>query len=74
MHSIQNPGFSLYGKTKISRLKPGVVTHAFNPSSWKAEAGRSLRSKPALCTKLQDRLRRETLSQLSSTRFQDYRI
>ena len=30
---------------------PGVVAHAFNPSTWKAEAGKFLSSRPALSTK-----------------------
>jgi hypothetical protein len=29
----------------------GVVAHAFNPSIWEAEAGRSLSSRPAWSTK-----------------------
>jgi hypothetical protein len=31
--------------------KPGVVTHAFNPSTREAEAGRFLSSRPAWSTK-----------------------
>jgi hypothetical protein len=34
-------------KTKI----PGVVAHAFNPSTWEAEAGGFLSSRPAWSTK-----------------------
>jgi hypothetical protein len=30
--------------------KPGVVAHAFNPSTWEAEAGGFLRSMPAWST------------------------
>jgi major histocompatibility complex class I len=31
--------------------KPGVVAHAFNPSTWEAEAGGFLSSRPAWSTK-----------------------
>jgi hypothetical protein len=44
-----------------------VVAHAFNPSTWEAEAGRFLSSRPAWSTKWvpgqQSGLHRETLSQ-----------
>jgi hypothetical protein len=30
--------------------KPGVVAHAFNPSTWEAEAGEFLSSRPAWST------------------------
>jgi hypothetical protein len=45
-----------------------VVAHVFNPSTWKAEAGRSLSSRPPLSTEQvpgQLELHRETLSQNS---------
>jgi hypothetical protein len=32
-------------------VQPGVVAHAFNPSTWEAEAGRFLSSRPAWSTK-----------------------
>ena len=32
-------------------VKPGVVVHAFNPSTWEAEAGCFLSSRPAWSTK-----------------------
>jgi hypothetical protein len=43
-----------------------VVVHAFNPSTWEAEAGEFLSSRPAWSTKWdpgQPGLHRETLSQ-----------
>ena len=49
-----------------SKRKPGVVAHAFNSSTWEAEAGRFLSSRPAWSTKWvprQPELHRETLSQ-----------
>ena len=45
--------------------KPGVVAHAFNPSTWKAETGRFLSSRPSWSKKWvpgQSELYRETLS------------
>jgi hypothetical protein len=44
---------------------PGVVVHAFNPSTWEAEAGEFLSSRPAWSTEWvpgQPGLHRETLS------------
>jgi hypothetical protein len=44
---------------------PGVVVHAFNPSTWEAEVGRFLSLRPACSTKWVPRqpgLHRETLS------------
>jgi hypothetical protein len=35
---------------KIGKVKPGVVVHAFNPSTWEAEAGEFLSSRPAWFT------------------------
>ena len=32
------------------RLQPGVVAHAFDPSTWEAEAGRFLSSRSACST------------------------
>ena len=37
-----------------SRGAPGVVAHAFNPSTWEAEAGGFLCSRPAWSTEFQD--------------------
>ena len=47
-------------------MKPGVVVHAFNPSTQEAEAGGFLSSRPAWSTKFvpgQPELYRETMSQ-----------
>jgi hypothetical protein len=44
---------------------PGMVAHAFNPSTWEAEAGGFLSSRPAWSTEWvpgQPGLHRETLS------------
>ena len=45
---VKNPLILLY---VMNVLKPGMVTHAFNPSTWEAEAGESLSSRPAWSTK-----------------------
>jgi hypothetical protein len=54
------------GKNKQKKtLKLGVVAHAFNPSTWEAEAGGFLSSRPAWSTERvpgQPGLPRETLS------------
>jgi hypothetical protein len=50
----------------ISRKQSGVVAHAFNPSTWEAEAGVFLSSRPAWSTEWvpgQPGLHWETLSQ-----------
>jgi hypothetical protein len=47
--------------------EPGMVVHAFNPSTWEAEAGGFLSSRPAWSTEWapgQPGLHRETLSQI----------
>jgi hypothetical protein len=31
-------------------IQPGVVAHAFNPSTWEAEAGKFLSSRPSWST------------------------
>jgi hypothetical protein len=38
-------------KMLLKILSPGVVVHAFNPSTWEAEAGGFLSSRPAWSTK-----------------------
>jgi hypothetical protein len=51
--------------TLKTRDQPGVVAHAFNPSTWEAEAGGFLSSRPAWSTKWvpgQPGLHRKTLS------------
>jgi hypothetical protein len=58
-----DPVFSLLSLKPL--CSPDVVAHSFNPSTWEAEAGGSLSSKPAWSTKRvpgQPRLHRETLS------------
>lgn len=40
--------------------KPGVVMHAFNPCTQKAEAGRSMASKPAWPTRVSSGIARAT--------------
>jgi hypothetical protein len=48
-----------------------VVAHAFNPSTWEADAGRFLSSRPAWSTEWvpgQPGLHRETLSQKTKTK------
>jgi hypothetical protein len=51
-------------KKKLARQV--VVAHAFNPSTWEAETGRLLSSRPAWSTKERKKERRETNSNLSS--------
>jgi hypothetical protein len=41
-------------KKDILMFGQAVVAHAFNPSTWEAEAGRSLSLRPAWSTKFQD--------------------
>jgi hypothetical protein len=51
--------------------EPGVVVHAFNPSTWAVEAGGFLSSKPAWSTEWvpgQPGLHRETLSRKQKTK------
>jgi hypothetical protein len=56
---------------KILESSPVVVAPAFNPSTWEAEAGGFLSSRPAWSTKWvpgQPGLYRETLSQKTKTK------
>jgi hypothetical protein len=49
----------------IKNISPGVVAHAFDPSTWEAEAGGFLSSRPAWSTECvpgQPGEHRETLS------------
>ena len=72
-NSVHLPSFELQTHTttpcpvfKINSEEMGVVEHAFNPSTWEAEAGGFLSSKPAWSTEWvpgQPGLYRETLSQ-----------
>jgi hypothetical protein len=47
-------------KHNEKKCKPGVVAHAFNPSTWEAEAGGFLSSRPAWSTKVSSRTARAT--------------
>ena len=53
-HKKQSQRNKHFGKQSLSnlnfKLKPSVVTHAFNPSTWEAEAGRFLSLRPAWYT------------------------
>jgi hypothetical protein len=42
---------STWEPIKNHLVQPGVVAHAFNPSTWEAEAGRFLSLRPAWSTK-----------------------
>jgi hypothetical protein len=46
--SLVVPRFYIDSKIFVSRV---VVAHAFNPSTWEAETGRFLSSRPAWSTK-----------------------
>lgn len=48
--ALQSLMFLSERKTKLNGLKPGVVVHAFNFSTWEAEAGGSPSLKLAWCT------------------------
>ena len=41
-------------KEIMRSISPGVVAHAFNPSTWEAEAGRFLSLRPAWSIEFQD--------------------
>jgi hypothetical protein len=43
--------FELLWEDKSTECSRAVVAHAFNPSTWQAEAGRFLSSRPAWSTK-----------------------
>jgi hypothetical protein len=43
--------------------EPGVVAHAFNPSTWEAEAGEFLSSKPAWSTEKKTKTNKQTKQQ-----------
>jgi hypothetical protein len=64
----QNKTKQQTNKNKVSRA---VVAHTFNPSTWEAEAGGFLSSRPAWSTEWvsgQPGLHRETLSQKKKTK------
>jgi major histocompatibility complex class I len=56
-YSMQKNGESLHLRIHTKEVdiktlyKPGVVAHAFNPSTWEAEASGFLSSRPAWSTK-----------------------
>jgi hypothetical protein len=63
------PSISIKNNFKIFISQP-VLAHAFNPSTWEAEAGGFLSLRPAWSTKCvpgQPGLYRETLSQKQTT-------
>jgi hypothetical protein len=43
--------FGMLGTFQRIYIRPGVVVHAFNPSTWEAEAGGFLSTRPAWSTK-----------------------
>jgi hypothetical protein len=47
----QNVRLKIGGRNKKAIYRLGVVAHAFNPSTWEAEAGGFLSSRPAWSTK-----------------------
>jgi hypothetical protein len=55
-----SPCFEKLGKTKFTS-RPGVVAHAFNPSTWEAERGRRISEfKAILVYKVSSRTARAT--------------
>jgi hypothetical protein len=77
-HATMNPYIYSYTKHTNKQTnknaqkklnKPGVVAHAFNPSTWQAETGEFLSSRPAWSTEWvpgQPGLHRETLFRKTS--------
>jgi hypothetical protein len=64
--SAKPSGIQCTGVHQRGMIGPGMVARAFNPSTWEAEAGEFLSSRPAWSTELvpgQPGLYRETLSQ-----------
>jgi hypothetical protein len=48
---LQIPDIDEHKKYILIIREPGMVVYAFNPSTWEAEAGGFLSSRPALSTK-----------------------
>jgi hypothetical protein len=49
-YRLDGGGMALERGFKSQNLEPGVVLHTFNPSTWEAEAGGFLSSRPAWST------------------------
>jgi hypothetical protein len=71
VNHIRQTLYTNIGVEKTGKFSRAVVGHAFNPSTWEAEAGRFLSLRPAWSTKWvpkQPGLYRETLSQKNKTK------
>jgi hypothetical protein len=57
---VEHPSTCNAGLNYIRSSEPGVVAHAFNPSTWEAEAGEFLSSGLALVYRVSSRTARAT--------------